>query len=1455
MPLIFLAWLLFTRQVLSHYPPSGDTRRPVAHVALVYAPGHAAAVTKLNRTLAGMAADLSAATHTRVTPLLYPLPTTMGGFNDVIGVWQNRSVLATLVLAPDSPGLLPVLSMLDPQVPLLWATGQVENGYLEREPLGAHEIRLEAGLHDVFQALRSLLIVTHWHSFTLIHTTLPFTSSILNVISKPPLLPHILPLRPNASPYSIFRMLSEMSRATKGVVLLMSDGRVAKKVMDEAKRLHMVDGDFVWLWVDTSAAVESKPNTSGSDIDSAPVEIITETREKRSRATFRSGADSNSTFARNKRRRFVFFQDDFSNKRHPLPPHSQSPPHRVNYSVPPLPVGLLAIKAMPMKIDKHFLRSSAKLLFEALRKTFARYCSPGRPASAACFQSASVFSETNFTQLLFREMKSGVHEALSGRKNDSNLVTRFQLLNLVSGSPLLGFNSTESTTWRTVGEIIGHSDVHLETIVWPGGELVPASTSKGARSIFRVVTALAPPFVMEGELDEDGQCLRGLECHRLLTSGKDNLTLVFNEMEKIEDDEDEVDKLAKAREIWSFGRSNVFHHSRYRYRTNCCYGLSMDLLENIAQELEFDFHLYIVADGLFGTRVREEGKEKWNGVVGDLVTGTAHMSFASLSVSSTRSQVIDYTVPYFYSGVSFLAAPKHTDDIPLLAFLLPFSFELWIAIFTSLHVTAVAVAIYEWLSPFGLNPWGRQRSKNFTMASALWAMWGLLCGHLVQYKAPKSWPNKFLINVWGGFSVIFVASYTANIAALIAGLFFVSGVGDQNDRSLLSQRVATAKASAAEYYIHRTNQMLWEHMQRFSVKTVAEGVQQLKNGSLDILIADTPILDYYRATDHGCKLQKIGESVNEDTYAVGLTKGFPLKDSISAVISKYSNNGYMDILQEKWYGGLPCFKLDTDMDMAQPKPLGIAAVAGVFLLLGVGMVAGCMILCMEHLFYRYTLPILRHKPKGTIWRSRNVMFFSQKLYRFINCVELVSPHHAARELVHTLRQGQITSLFQKNVKTEHETTRRRKSKAQFFEMIQEIRRVQQQEKLDNNMKNSPSKKNHKRSKSPQVLLSPPELIKQQRRLSPSKLDFARRFSKDFFRSKSSGNLNAATRRMSSDIGVATGRFLDFHSAQTIGRRLSHGVANSPPDLNSRRSSALTPRRESSPEPIYEVEPTSPNIKLSPLMPNLPPTLTLPRDISSASLHEIEPTTPNRLIKLPLPRNISSASLTPKYDTSPRSPSSRNFPAIPSRDIGSAAKKFSYVDVNSSSFKSKISKLQNNNGVSPRQVHSTESATVRPMVVSPGSPSNTLENTNTGNSGEDFTLNRENWANVSGKSVEHIIEIIIPDEKRSKLDTVGKGNKADKVKNVPKPIKEKKMKASVANQDQCFPVVKPTIVSYIPRKPDSDCSNGSTHCDQDVSKPESPLQKLSREELLSLIETPEQELKNSILEALKFKDPT
>ncbi|XP_058833780.1 uncharacterized protein LOC131691421 isoform X2 [Topomyia yanbarensis] len=817
-----------------------------------------------------------------------------------------------------------------------------------------------------------------------------------------------------------------------------------------------------------------------------------------------------------------------------------------------------------------------------------------------CYGTIS-HTELKKAELFTRYLQEGVTRGLVGLPSMDSLVEKsltahYEILNLVPVTkrsvlqkemhhemPSNRIDNTNMTKWRRVGFISGRN-VHLDTIVWPSGDIVVTGLSSKARSVFRIVVALAPPFVMETETGPNERCLRGVLCYQMYTSGRHNLSQIFNSIET----------LKRLKEVGQ--NMDIKEQSRMKrlYSTRCCFGLSMDLLQKVAQDLGFEFDLYIVKDGLFGRKIPSKenlpsppkklpekkvelskfdaqsgrslkrgsklsqildivpqtpdtyehleanqaksvshSKIQWSGIVGELVSGSADMSFAPLSVSKERARVIDYSIPFFHGGVSLLAAPQSNPDVPLLAFLLPFSPELWIAIFTSLNITAVAVAIYEWLSPFGLNPWGRQRSKNFSMSSALWVMWGLLCGHLVAFKAPKSWPNKFLINVWGGFSVIFVASYTANIAALIAGLFFHNEAGGYSG-PLLKQRIGAPVATATEYYVQLNDKILWEHMKKYQLTNIQDGIERLKNGSIDLLMADSPILDYYRATDHGCSLQRVGDTYVDDSYAIGMNKGFPLKETISALISKYSSDGYLDILTEKWYGRLACFKLDRDI--GQPKPLGVAAVAGVFLLLGLGMILGLLILIFEHLFYKYALPILRHQPKNTIWKSRNIMFFSQKLYRFINCVELVSPHHAAKELVHTIRQGQITSLFQKSIKREDEQRRRRKSKAQFFDMIQEIRRnmyLNRVELAECDTSLQTLTKNTGPGTSSTATITPVSKAK----YSPKPGIFG--IGK--FKSNPS-TLNV--RRFSTD-SIISARL------DTIGRRLSRDMTNSPPDLNHR----------------------------------------------------------------------------------------------------------------------------------------------------------------------------------------------------------------------------------------------------------------------------------------------------------------
>ncbi|KAF8773415.1 Glutamate receptor ionotropic like protein [Argiope bruennichi] len=453
------------------------------------------------------------------------------------------------------------------------------------------------------------------------------------------------------------------------------------------------------------------------------------------------------------------------------------------------------------------------------------------------------------------------------RLNGSSLLAPvFDIYNLVPhpGRPLhhvTDFDEPVPRRWKRIGNVTG-SRVSLNAVFWLNKKHV-GPPQKGQER-FRIVTAFAPPFVMRATRVENESCLLGLPCLQVKTNSKSDLSRLFSD----------------------------YHGSRLleglEYNVSCCAGISIDLLKTLSADLNFAFDLYLVADGYFGTK----RGSRWNGMTLDVQSGAAHMVFTAFSVTSERSRVIDYSVPFYHSGVSCLTYTQERD-VPLSAFLIPFSAQLWIAIFLCLNVTAITAAIYEWLSPFGLNPWGRMRNRNFSLASALWVMWSLLFSHLVAFK-------------------------------------------------LLSQRTGTAKGSAAESYIYAQNPQLWQHIQKYGFADLEEGLEKLRRGELGVLIGDTVVLDYFRGNDPGCSLHLLGQSIFDDAYAVGMQKGFRLK----------------------------------------------------------------------------------------------------KLYRFINTVELVSPHHSAKEIVTNIKEGQIFSLFQKSVKRKaKEEARRRRSKSQFFEMIQEIRKM------------------------------------------------------------------------------------------------------------------------------------------------------------------------------------------------------------------------------------------------------------------------------------------------------------------------------------------------------------------------------------------------------------------------------
>lgn len=97
----------------------------------------------------------------------------------------------------------------------------------------------------------------------------------------------------------------------------------------------------------------------------------------------------------------------------------------------------------------------------------------------------------------------------------------------------LSFLDGYTRAWKKVGTVgpsgTGGQLVKLDSVVWAGGKMVPA-VGLGRRAVYRVVTAIGPPFVMHAPLQQDRQCLRGVQCYQMTTSNKDNITMIFKDV-------------------------------------------------------------------------------------------------------------------------------------------------------------------------------------------------------------------------------------------------------------------------------------------------------------------------------------------------------------------------------------------------------------------------------------------------------------------------------------------------------------------------------------------------------------------------------------------------------------------------------------------------------------------------------------------------------------------------------------------------------------------------------------------------------------------------------------------------------------------------------------------------------------------------------------------------------------
>lgn len=113
-----------------------------------------------------------------------------------------------------------------------------------------------------------------------------------------------------------------------------------------------------------------------------------------------------------------------------------------------------------------------------------------------------------------------------------------------------------------------------------------------------------------------------------------------------------------------------------------------------------------------------------------------------------------------------------------MSLVLQIDFEIFV-FFLSNFIPSISLSQTHSLSSFS-DPHG----PSFTMGKAVWLLWGLVFNNSVPVQNPKGTTSKFIVSVWAFFAVIFLASYTANLAAFMIQEEFVDQVTGLSDNKV-----------------------------------------------------------------------------------------------------------------------------------------------------------------------------------------------------------------------------------------------------------------------------------------------------------------------------------------------------------------------------------------------------------------------------------------------------------------------------------------------------------------------------------------------------------------------------------------------------------------------------------------------------------------------------------------------
>lgn len=315
-------------------------------------------------------------------------------------------------------------------------------------------------------------------------------------------------------------------------------------------------------------------------------------------------------------------------------------------------------------------------------------------------------------------------------------------------------------------------------------------------------------------------------------------------------------------------------------------GFAIELWNNVARELNLQSEVSAVGSA----------KE----MVAAVQSKAADVGVGALSITAEREKVIDFSQPFYESGLQILVSKKAggiTDTIwSLLRGI--FSWQLIGGIAIALAVMFL-ISHLVWMYEHPVNEEMWPRAYLAGMGESFWWTLSIFLVGGADNKGPVGMGGRIVATIWMLASVIAVSLLTASLSAVLTVNSLTGDINGPSD--LPGKTVATLGGSTSETWLGQ----LGSDGQRVKVSvfaTVPECLEALKAGKVNAVVFDAPILKYYVNKLGPDDFALVGSLFDRNNYGFALQQDSPLRERINQALLLLNETGVTDELKKKWFG-------------------------------------------------------------------------------------------------------------------------------------------------------------------------------------------------------------------------------------------------------------------------------------------------------------------------------------------------------------------------------------------------------------------------------------------------------------------------------------------------------------------------------------------------------------------------